>query len=203
MFFTIKLSLHLNGVLMLNWIVWNRTISIKMDLALNNLQRLICSNNQPNNQPNSFSNASVENCPSSTYLWLVAKRCRYRLTIPLQVWCMTVAVFWDDCFLRLPWFPAILRAILPSSMIKSSRVAFGDLISACRGSLCNLSIWRDLRFKIFHHVKTFFIKRAVSFLSTLSPDWVRSALYVFFRKHFEARRNPLSFYWLWSNGNFI
>ena len=27
---------------MLNWIVWNRTICIKMDLALNNLQRLIC-----------------------------------------------------------------------------------------------------------------------------------------------------------------
>ena len=35
---------------MLNWIVWNRTIFIKMDLALNNLQRLICHKN-PNNQP--------------------------------------------------------------------------------------------------------------------------------------------------------
>ena len=27
---------------MINWIVWNRTIYIKMDLALNDLQRLIC-----------------------------------------------------------------------------------------------------------------------------------------------------------------
>ena len=32
---------------MLNWIVWNRTIWIKMDLALNNLQRLICHKTQP------------------------------------------------------------------------------------------------------------------------------------------------------------
>ena len=31
---------------MLNWIVWNRTICIKMELVLNNLQRLICHNNQ-------------------------------------------------------------------------------------------------------------------------------------------------------------
>ena len=34
---------------MLNWIVWNRTICIKMDLALNNLQRLICHKTQPIN----------------------------------------------------------------------------------------------------------------------------------------------------------
>ena len=34
MFFTIKLYLHLNCVLILNWIVLNRTIFIKMDLAL-------------------------------------------------------------------------------------------------------------------------------------------------------------------------
>ena len=50
MFFTIKLSLHLNCVLIINWIVRNRTIFIKMDLALNNLQRLICHKlNQPTN----------------------------------------------------------------------------------------------------------------------------------------------------------
>ena len=41
MFLTIELYLHLNCVL-LNWIVWNRSIFIKMDLALNNVQRLIC-----------------------------------------------------------------------------------------------------------------------------------------------------------------
>ena len=34
---------NLNCLLMLNWIVWNRTVlCIKMDLALNNLQWLIC-----------------------------------------------------------------------------------------------------------------------------------------------------------------
>ena len=26
----------------LNWIIWNRTVCIKMDLVLNNLQRLMC-----------------------------------------------------------------------------------------------------------------------------------------------------------------
>ena len=41
---------HLNCVLILNWIVWNRTIYIKMDLALNNLQKLICHKIQPTNQ---------------------------------------------------------------------------------------------------------------------------------------------------------
>ena len=50
MFFTIKLYLHLNHVLMLNWIVWNRTIFIKMDFAFNNPQRLICHKNQTSNQ---------------------------------------------------------------------------------------------------------------------------------------------------------
>ena len=35
---------------MLNWIVWKWTICIKMDLALNNLQRLICHKTQINNQ---------------------------------------------------------------------------------------------------------------------------------------------------------
>ena len=41
-----------NSVLMLNWIVWNRTvfICIKMHLPLNNLQRLICHKIQPTNQ---------------------------------------------------------------------------------------------------------------------------------------------------------
>ena len=40
-----------NCVLTLNWIVLNRTICIKIDLALNNLQRLICHKAQPTNQP--------------------------------------------------------------------------------------------------------------------------------------------------------
>ena len=43
---------QLNSVLMLNWIVLNRTDYLhKMDLALNNLQRLICHKTQQNNQP--------------------------------------------------------------------------------------------------------------------------------------------------------
>ena len=35
---------------MLNQIVWNRTVCIKMDLVLNNLQWLICHKTQPTNQ---------------------------------------------------------------------------------------------------------------------------------------------------------
>ena len=50
MFFTIKQYLHLNCVFSQNWIVWNRTIFIKMDLALNNLQRLIRHKTQTTNQ---------------------------------------------------------------------------------------------------------------------------------------------------------
>ena len=41
---------QLNCVLMLNGITWNRTICIKMDLVLNNLQRLICHKIQLTNQ---------------------------------------------------------------------------------------------------------------------------------------------------------
>ena len=51
MFLIIKLYLHLNTVLMLNRIIRYRSIFIKMDLALNNLQRLICHKTQPTNQP--------------------------------------------------------------------------------------------------------------------------------------------------------
>ena len=50
MFFTIKLNLNLNCILILNWIVWNRNIFIKMDLALNDQQSLICHKTQTTNQ---------------------------------------------------------------------------------------------------------------------------------------------------------
>ena len=52
-------QIELNNVLMQNWIVWNRTvldietvlfIAIKMDLALDNLQELICHKTQTNNR---------------------------------------------------------------------------------------------------------------------------------------------------------
>ena len=34
------------------WIIWNRIVYLyKMDLALNNLQKLICHKNQPTNEP--------------------------------------------------------------------------------------------------------------------------------------------------------
>ena len=69
MFFTIKLYLHLNCVPILNWIVWNRTIFIKMDLALNNLQRSIC-HKKPNNQLKK--KASLFYSPS--YIQVVLKR---------------------------------------------------------------------------------------------------------------------------------
>ena len=42
---------YIKCVLILNWIVWNRTICIEMDLALNNQKRLICHKIQPINQP--------------------------------------------------------------------------------------------------------------------------------------------------------
>ena len=49
---------------MLNWIVCNRTIFIKMGLALNNLQSLICHKNQTTNKPSSN---SVVSSISSNY----------------------------------------------------------------------------------------------------------------------------------------
>ena len=44
---------------MLNWIVWNGTIFIEMDLAWNKLQRLICHKTQTNNQPTNLILASL------------------------------------------------------------------------------------------------------------------------------------------------
>ena len=44
---------------MLDWIIWNRTICIKMDLALNNRQRLICHKTQPTNQIKSMLNLNI------------------------------------------------------------------------------------------------------------------------------------------------
>ena len=44
-----ELFWRLNCVLMLSWIVWNKTVYCnKMDLALNNLQWLICLKTKPN-----------------------------------------------------------------------------------------------------------------------------------------------------------
>ena len=65
MFFTIKPYLHLNLVLMLNWILWNRTIFIKVDLALNNLQGLICRKTQTTKP---LRNKDVENILSKYFL---------------------------------------------------------------------------------------------------------------------------------------
>ena len=44
--------LDIETVLTLNWIVWNSTDYLyKIDLALNNLQKLICHKTQPTNHP--------------------------------------------------------------------------------------------------------------------------------------------------------
>ena len=67
MFFTIKLYLHLNSVIMLNWIVYNRIICIKMDLALNNRQRLICHKTKTINQPLNI--ACVFHDPCGQSMW--------------------------------------------------------------------------------------------------------------------------------------
>ena len=87
------------------------------------------------------------------------------------------------------------------SDIKSHLTKFNDKIksavnqiSACRGSLYSLWIWRVLTCKIFHYVKTLFMKMAVSFLSALILNWVRSALSIFIWKHSEISRKLLSFF---------
>ena len=55
MFFTIKLYLHLNGVLMLNWIIWNWTIfDIETVLTLNWGQR-----KSPVNKPHSWAKCDL------------------------------------------------------------------------------------------------------------------------------------------------
>ena len=94
---------------------------------------------------------------------------------------MVVAVCSDNCFIWLPWLPSISRSIWPNSRIKSSQLLFADLISSCRDSLCSLSIWRVLTFKIFP-VKTLFMRMVVSSLSALSFEWVASTY--FFLKTF-------------------
>ena len=70
--------------LMRNWIVWNRTVYMyKMDLALNNLQWLMCHKTKPNkiscSQPFSILHAPILSCqnaipphppPTSKIVWL-------------------------------------------------------------------------------------------------------------------------------------
>ena len=58
---------------MLNWIVWNRTIFIKMDLMLNNLQRLICHTTQPTNQQSLYNCLRVIFCTQSQQIWIIFK----------------------------------------------------------------------------------------------------------------------------------
>ena len=59
-------SRHWNCVLMLNWIVWNRTVYMyQRDLALNNLQWLICHKTKPN-QTWLFKNVIYKMC-----LWII------------------------------------------------------------------------------------------------------------------------------------
>ena len=51
---------------MLNWIVWKRTdICKKMDLALNNLQWLICHKTQTNKQYNTMHYENACDCKAS------------------------------------------------------------------------------------------------------------------------------------------
>ena len=45
---------------MLDWIIWNRIICIKMDLTLNGLQRLICHKTQPTNNQSKHKNNDRE-----------------------------------------------------------------------------------------------------------------------------------------------
>ena len=94
MFFTNKLNLHLNCVLMLNWIVWNRTIFIKMDMVLNNLQRLICHKIQTTKQ----SSILIKRI----YIWLNSFKYSYLILISHLIIILldiTITVIWYQAFL--------------------------------------------------------------------------------------------------------
>ena len=103
MFFTIKLYLHLNCVLILNWIVWNRTIFIKIHLTLNNIKRLICHKNpRPTNQPTHFFFSDYFCSVDSCVICIVSCRCkpvfhRPFLCRPLVV----VSIYW--CYYLKCW----------------------------------------------------------------------------------------------------
>ena len=91
MFFTFRLYLHLNCVLMLNWIVCDIELIfyIKMDLALNNPQRLICHKNstkQPTNQPCHHE----PNTRKRVRTW--KDRVRLCLHMFLYMYCITVVI---------------------------------------------------------------------------------------------------------------
>ena len=67
----------LNSVLMLNWMVLNRTDYLhKMDLALNNQQRLICHKTQQTNRPIfcQITTCNYSNGPRSYDLWSITTR---------------------------------------------------------------------------------------------------------------------------------
>ena len=50
--FEIELFFYIEIVLMLNWIVWNRTVYIdKNGFGINNLQWLMCHQTKPNQNP--------------------------------------------------------------------------------------------------------------------------------------------------------
>ena len=56
----IELFWYLNCVLMLNWTVSNRTVYLyKMDVALNNLQWLICYKTQTNQPTNNLTKKGI------------------------------------------------------------------------------------------------------------------------------------------------
>ena len=63
---------------------------------------------------------------------------------------------------------------------------------------------KGLTFKIFHHIKTLFIKMAVSFLSPLILVSEKCIICCFFFwKHFAASRKLLSFFGFSSIENFV
>ena len=98
--------LHLNRVLMLNWIVWNKTFfilncivwnininCIKMNLALNNLRRLICHKTQTTNQ----SSAPLTWYSTGLSLWELGVMCSQKLSLNQHqiVWHGTRVPFAD------------------------------------------------------------------------------------------------------------
>ena len=141
MFLTIKLYLHLNCILMLNWIVWNRTIFIKMDLALNNRQRLI----YHKTQTTKTTNTQKRRIPHSSEYYLSIF---YRYIIYLCfsiIWfgvgpeLSTTTLF----FLFLFFFNLVLKRVYLYSSEKSVRYSFFLFDELCKQNLYfpSLLIW--------------------------------------------------------------
>ena len=125
---------------MLNWIVWNRTICVKMDLALNNLQRLICHKTQTTNQPTIYIYIYIiMSCCSLGFpclsLSLSVSLClSLSLSLSLSV-SLSLALF---CYLSLA-LHSLQSSIVPG---RSSRLhPYRAVVSSYKSANTSTSVW--------------------------------------------------------------